>query len=487
MLLKYRLLLSITAMSLTALIITGTYAWANLSTHKINEWRGARNSGIGPGGTLHDDYLENGENKNVYIENWGDVDLYVRIKLTEYMEVGQGAGLKSVSTDPKTGEILHNPLNLSIPIGGMDIDHLDTWRSIWYRFPEINDLVGRPDPQYDLNNYWTWEFGGQKYYFPAPEDKRKIKEYVDQNSPENLTADSMNNNLKAKLTLPSTVITMTEWKNAGRPIGDYWVIDRTTSHNNWAYWAEPLKPGDATGLLIKKVSRNDTTIIPGYLFNIDKDDYYYGINVEAQMATRDGTTANGEVDNYKSFGLAANSGWTTDGEALMEKIVNEYDNIVYIKPIYTLEDDITKIQYDPPLLNGVIYIRQGTSLVANGILDSKDDRTEFSLSQDSDIYYSVNNRIQNQIRIDISTGIYTDSAGKILNIGARSNLTAQTISNITGSGELITIPFIIIPADCQGVVFGKSGKVYIDYGNNTYQELKDDGSLGVLISIDELT
>jgi hypothetical protein len=35
-------------------------------------------------------------------------------------------------------------------------------------------------------------------------------------------------------------------------------------------------------------------------------------------------------------------------------------------------------------------------------------------------------------------------------------------------------------------VFGKGGRVYIDYGNNTYQELKSDGTLGEIIGGNEI-
>jgi len=230
MALKRKVMTSAIALSVLTLIATGTYAWTNLNSQKTNEWFGNGNAGTGPGGTLHDDHNDNEDNKDVYVENWGDEDLFVRVRLTEYMEAGQGAGLKSVSTDP----IIHNPLNLSAALGSEgDIDHLNSWRDIWQRFSDPGDPA-LPAPQYRLTSYWNWDMGGQKFYYPAPANARNDKSYVDQGSPDNLTADSVNENgMKAKQTLPATVLTMYQWQNAGRPIGNYWVVDRTAEHDNW--------------------------------------------------------------------------------------------------------------------------------------------------------------------------------------------------------------------------------------------------------------
>ena len=487
----------IAAISLAAVILTGTFAWVSLNTQIINEWRGTGNQQTGPGGTLHDDHEENQENKDVYVENWGDEDLFVRVKLSEYMEVGQGAGIKSVSTDPSTGEIIHNPLNLSQALTGGDIDHLDTWASIWYRFLEPEDIItggnyGSVAPQYRLNNYWEWKMGGQKYYFPAPESNRTDNGYVDQNSPDNLTENSVSaDGAKARLTLPASIMTITEWKNAGRPIGNYWVIDRSTEAVNdcWAYWAAPLKPGDATGLLLDKVTRIGNDSLTG-LFDLDKEGYYYGINVAAQMATKDGSDTNGALDNYESFGLPMNSGWSTDGEALMEKVVSsgENTNTVYAEPVYSLEDGITRIQFNPPLLNGVIYVRQGTSLTAGSTLDSNDDTTEFTIDPVNNAAYSINYSLPYYCEVKVSAALHVDpeTNGLLTNAGVRGNMTAKTVSCVTGPGPAITVPFVIIPINSQGVVFGKSGRVYIDYGNNSYQEIKDDGSLGSAITADDI-
>ena len=111
----------------------------------------------------------------------------------------------------------------------------------------------------------------------------------------------------------------------GSPVGDYWVIDRNHDQHSdcWIYWASPLKPGEATGLLLDKVVKKDWAYLNRIGSNFDyNQDYYYGINVVAQMATKDGTTdSNGVIDNYIRFGDAANGGWSADGQKLMEIVV----------------------------------------------------------------------------------------------------------------------------------------------------------------------
>jgi len=324
MALKRKATAAIATFSLVALIVSGTFAWTNLNSQRVNEWRGAGSPGTGPGGTLHDDHnndVDNDQNKQVYIENWGNEPLYVRVKLGEYMEVGTGSGLKSLGYDPSTGQPARNPGNQSTPILGLTgnanlIDYPDKWKVVWYgdRLNVSGDNPTGIAPWYRLSSYWDWQTGGQKYYYPAPESSWTDKNYIDQSSPDDLTAASVNSDgVKAKQTLKATIMSMEAWKAADSPIGNYWVIDRS---DGWAYWASALQPGDATGLLLDKVIMAKTAGNYAQYFDLSKS-YYYGINVHAEMATKDGTE--GDLDNYKSFGA---DGWTTDGQLLMDKIVN---------------------------------------------------------------------------------------------------------------------------------------------------------------------
>ncbi|MDR2649748.1 MAG: NPCBM/NEW2 domain-containing protein [Clostridiales bacterium] len=298
MVLKRKVLAGAAALSLSALLVSGTFAWISVSSRKVNSWFG---SGTGsadkPGGTMHDDHVENDSNKDVYVENWGNEDLFVRIRMDEYMETGAGAGLKALSVDPSTGKNIHNPSNFAVSlISGADIDDTDTWKTY-----EPMESAANED---DIRSYWEWRMGGQKYYFPVSEAARENNGYVDSGSSAVLSANDVSGEgIQAKQTLPAQVLTMTQWKADGSSLGNYWVIDS----DGWAYWAAPLKPGEATGLLLDSVTLKKS---PG-------TNYYYAINVIAQMATKDGSFENGQ-DNYNSFGLPENSGWTEDGHALMD-------------------------------------------------------------------------------------------------------------------------------------------------------------------------
>jgi hypothetical protein len=79
---------------------------------------------------------------------------------------------------------------------------------------------------------------------------------------------------EARRTLSAEVVTMAAWQAAGSPSGNFWVIDT----DGWAYWAAPLAPETATGLLLSAIT----------LHTVPADYYwYYAIFIDAQMATAD--------------------------------------------------------------------------------------------------------------------------------------------------------------------------------------------------------
>ena len=262
------------------LVISGTFAWVNFAQN-ADEFAGDPR----PGDTLHDDYDpepdENGKyKKEVYVENWGDAPLYVRIKLYEYMETGEGAGLKG--TQDENGVWIPNPDNHAMPFDrlayilyGRNINSPpNTWRS---HTPDVGVEICYP--ALGIHEYWKWEMGGgSKIYMPAPEDKKTDSSYVDQNIE---IYESLSDAVGLKETLLSEVITFEEWYLMGQPVGNYWVIDS----DGWAYWAALLEPGEATGLLLTSVTK---------ISEIDKP-YYYAIYVMAQMATKTGEY------NYTNF------------------------------------------------------------------------------------------------------------------------------------------------------------------------------------------
>jgi hypothetical protein len=165
--------------------------------------------------------------------------------------------------------------------------------------------------------------GDGTYFFPAPENMRETPEFVAQ-SPHGLTADSTNDSgVRAQRTPYATVITMEEWRALDTRIGNFWVIDV----DGWAYWASPLRPGRTTGLLMSGVTQ----------IRVPEEDYFYGIHVQAQMATKESTTDAGELDDFRAFGLDINGGWSADGEYLMNYITAATSAPITVDDIVALQ------------------------------------------------------------------------------------------------------------------------------------------------------
>mgnify|MGYP006976864682 CR=1 FL=1 len=75
----------------------------------------------------------------------------------------------------------------------------------------------------------------------------------------------------AKLTQDAEVISMADWIAKGGQPGKFWVYDA----DGWAYWAEAIQPGEATGLLLDHVQQKVELT----------QKWYYAINVEGQFVT----------------------------------------------------------------------------------------------------------------------------------------------------------------------------------------------------------
>jgi len=311
MLLERKKAAILAAVSLSALLVLGTFAWTNFDARIINEWRGLANGGSandGPGGTLHNNHQANSEHKTVFVENWGNEVIFARIRLDEYMELGTGAGLKG-SIDPATGEMVANPENQAVPLAsGADINDIQTWEP-----HVVNRASGNCNFTADFCTYWEWEMGGGPiYFFPAPENQRQTPSFIADHSPHGLTAESVNNNgQQTMLTGYATILTMDEWLDLSDRKGNFWVVDT----DGWVYWANEIQPSEATGLFLNSV----------VLVQPPAEDYYYGISVQAQMATATGLTDDGEINNYNSFGFDINGGWTDNGRYLMDYITNNYE------------------------------------------------------------------------------------------------------------------------------------------------------------------
>lgn len=278
-----------------AILMAGTFGWRSISQKAVNET--LRNASAG--GRLHDDF--DGSNKDVYAENYmtkneGGVPLYVRIRLDEYMEIGVEAGENRQSSTREATPV----------IAGTNINDVTTWVT---HIPKELDPTECTGTGAVLHNDWTWTMGGSTVYMPTfnknadslkadingtyegtvAGDQVYYDDYKNYVLGETLEADATydadNNDVEdsnvtvnrethtAAATQDALVMTMKQWKNQGSPSGKYWVYDT----DGWAYWAEALQPGEATGLLLDKVDLTAQL----------STKCYYAINVVAQFATAD--------------------------------------------------------------------------------------------------------------------------------------------------------------------------------------------------------
>ena len=303
---------------IAAIMLTGTFAWQSISQNVVNE---VGVKGLNVGGRLHDDF--NGENKDIYVENFGNEPILARVRLDEYMEIGAGAGLKA----DKEGKNKAEPV-----VEGTDIDDVATWTT---HVPVAENVSDCDTEGRELHTYFDWEMGGSTIFMPTfnknkdslksdvngtfagpdsdPSTKEdRFEDYQEYTNQQQVTGDAVYDaddntvdegdgsaegvNHKtieethtAKSTQTGTVITMAKWKEDGSQPGKYWVYDT----DGWAYWAEAIQPGEATGLLLNKISLKKGMA----------DDWYYGINAVAQFATDDDLGDQDESTGFYEDGL----------------------------------------------------------------------------------------------------------------------------------------------------------------------------------------
>ncbi len=320
---KKKIAASAGAVALAAVIaLGGTFAWQSISQTALNETMDT----INPGGRLHDDF--NGQNKDVYVENFtegeGATTIYARVRLDEYMEIGVSGG----EATPLVAET--------------DRDNVETWTT---RLPGTENMT----EDTTFGAYWDWSMGGQTTYMPtfnlnkdslkadingtydglSDADEIHYDDYVDYSLPENATKiadeiyDADTNDVDeedpiegtnittvedqthtVKQTGTATVITMQQWiEEYDMAPGAYWVWDT----DGWAYWAQGIEPGEATGLLLDEIVQS----------NPPSDSWYYGINVVGQFVTADDI---GFLNGTGFYDESAGAAPTANAELLLETI-----------------------------------------------------------------------------------------------------------------------------------------------------------------------
>lgn len=288
-----KIFLNISATVLAAsVVVSTTYAWQSFDQQALNEMFGS----VELGGRLHTDF--DGVSKNVYVENFTSAEegsnIFARVRLYEYMEVGTDAGEKDTMLMNTNIDKLGGPAT--------DINDITTWDIVHLKSTGILDGLTI------LRDHVTILGGGQGEYMPTfNKDGESNLGDINGTLAGNDTVDKLLDDAYSDFvlytvdpgdggldfkdgfadyggttglvyemhytadTLDATLITMKDWQDLGSPKGEFWVFDV----DGWAYWAQPIEPETATGLLLTEL-QTITTL---------QSSWYYEINARGQYAT----------------------------------------------------------------------------------------------------------------------------------------------------------------------------------------------------------
>jgi len=458
---------AITAVILAILILlTGTYAWQSLFQSTMGEASGE----TGPAGArLHDDfeYFDNDDmspefngkfwkngitgNKDIYVENYESADkgrdVFARVKMYEYMEVGPGAkeGPSAIGYDAES------------LIVGADRGDVTTWET-WH--------LGATSV---FTTYWDYTNGGQKVFMPTfdmnrESDKSDIKGAAsDYTVPGNTTLYDLDAGLHsywdiddtelndeefwddtipgmdtnpgqthtAKNTLTATVMTMAQWKTAGRNVGNFWVVDT----DGWAYWANAIAPQSATGLLLSDI----------YLKIEPEDEWFYAIHTRMQAASAGDWGDPGDGSGFYAPGEEPSA----DALYLLNQAAGYMPKVI-------------SMSFDDPI--AFTYINTPLTLQPNVVTQYTDDPADKKVTWNIEPATSTFNN-----------GVFIPSAG---DAGKWFTVTATSVLTPTISASID----VYVPEAGDTIILSDAnGKLYKDMGQNCYSEIMPDGSVSPVV------
>lgn len=298
---KRRHLRNIALLVLLLLVVVGTYAFQAFNPRAINDRENRQD--IGTGGRVHDYYNRDTENKDVFVENYGDRPIMARIRLSEFLET------------KSDGEAAFTPL-----VPGTVRENVESWTT-WIPTADNINVRANVNGSNAFNRYSTltlgWSRSGQvaPWYMPSfNHDSDDLRTAAAGHARDWIEGDGATDGVTDGTTHPGDG-TDAYWSSGdtfdnstgiwpgqeivqevaqnlpqGRPpmtieqwdeledyqkIGDFWVIDHQTG---WAYWASLIEAGNATSYLLdaaEMTSAIDETVSNGY--------YYYGIHVDSQL------------------------------------------------------------------------------------------------------------------------------------------------------------------------------------------------------------
>lgn len=244
------------------MLISGTYAfYSRLSvTNHFSEDLGEKKEVI-----AHDDFIE-GENKDVYVENTGETDVYVRVKLTETFILD---GKTIVDTAVHQPDSKNAGKNKNPGVGGVSGDTAAV-NNVHYYFTWTMGRAAADDE--DIGHYFL--SAKDPHYQDAESELYQMHDGIAQDlSGKEWAVDSTWEDGTAAETMWArncSVYTMKDYldqiaKQTLMPDQFYgWVIDK----DGWAYWTQKVEPNMATGLLLNHVAV-DKDRLEGHSYSYD--------------------------------------------------------------------------------------------------------------------------------------------------------------------------------------------------------------------------
>ena len=425
-----------------AIIFSGTLAWQSISQKAKNEVK----TTINPGGRLHDDFSGPGGTKDIYVENFGTQDIYARVRLDEYMELGKGAGTNDpdkeaqslvygAEYDDETTWTTHIPGGSSSTIG-------DGMEGNWANWVNKNET---------FHKYWSWTMGGETTYMPTfnldnesltadingtmagGDSGEAYGDFVDytleENASKTATASYSNEDggvttveetHTVQKTLNAQVITMAEYNSLSDPLAfEGWVYDS----DGWAYWSQPIAPGTATGLLLDKLDYATKTSATGKDVSVlPQQDSYYAINAVAQFVTYENIGSAEDGNGFYSEGGAPPS---SDALALLSRIGVDIGAVTLSK--VTTSDETETLTDITNKVQTMTDEAAGTSFTAKAAFSSPmDDATWKWTSSDSSI-----------VTVTADSSDSSHATVKVANNNDKAGAITITASYTTPSGAVL--------------------------------------------------
>lgn len=515
-----KLLLSGAALAAAAAVLAGgTFAWQSISQTALNE----ASDVINPGGRLHDDF--DGKNKDVYVENFAEEDIFARIRLDEYFEIVLNAGTPGEKTVPMIGSKTEKT------DGDGNVVTNDEGQTLYdYTYETFKGYTdggtvqaGLKTEDEEIASWWNWTTGGETVFMPTfnknkdslqadingtylfdtgvitdkdvaggqystmetyeeAQSKTAYALYdIDSNQVDEIAEEDLDGmiengtvaaeyeaNVKAlqedhaaKKTGNASLISMSDWlAMVGNSYdeethGNYWVYDT----DGWVYWSAPIKPGEATGLLLDEITLSD----------LMDDSWYYAINVVGQFVTADDV---GEEDGTGFYATAdGNTVPTTQARILLARI-GAGSSVVEVSNGADLQTAVNA--------GGTVALASdiATSSMLTISGDVTLDMNGKTLTRNSNASAS-----DYQAVITIESGKVTLSGNGTLN-GNGSNIRGIIVKNnaeltVTGNGTYI--------GSVYAVYTRNSGKAYLQGGNfrirgGDFNYLRADNSSQIVLS-----